>query len=484
MIAFGVCVSSRERFESSALAGIIASSASDDALLTATETGLAEGYNEILDAAVQMDGLEAVVLLAEDVEIVDPQFAEKLRASLVRGVDVLGVVGASGGNGLGWWTWTKRYGGVRTLHGPVMYQPGPADVDVIDGLCMILSPQVVAALRFDVTNYPKASGLDLDFCFQARERGLRVAVDDLALLQHGAASTERGPESVAADAAFQAKWARAIATRVEEDVAHQAPPSSAGLGATSDRFGATAAGTKSGGSAPANYYGFDRPELVALVPKTARRVLDVGCEAGAVGAAVKRRLPLCQVSGVEIVESAVERAAERLDFAARADLNEPIDLPFPAGYFDVMICGDVLEHLLDPEESLRRLLPYLATDGVLISSIPNIKHWSVMIPALAQDRWEYTDAGLLDRTHVQLFTLHEAKVMLENVGLGQLAHLGANVIPLEPVERLDPLVAAAVAYGADAASVREALSCYQYLIVSRRPKGRQFLTANSAAGLL
>ncbi len=74
--------------------------------------------------------------------------------------------------------------------------------------------------------------------------------------------------------------------------------------------------------------------------------------------------------------------------------------------------------------------------------------------------------------------------MLENVGLGQLAHLGANVIPLEPVERVDPLVAAAVAYGADAASVREALSCYQYLIVSRRPKGRQFLTANSAAGLL
>ena len=218
-----------------------------------------------------------------------------------------------------------------------------------------------------------------------------------------------------------------------------------------------------------DYYGFERPELVRLVPATARRVLDVGCAGGALGAAVKRAIPGVEVTGIEYVAEVVEVAATRLDHAHQIDLNTEFDLPYAPGYFDAIICGDVLEHLLDPTESLRRLLPYLAPDGVVVASIPNVKHWSVVLPLLVQDAWEYTDEGLLDRTHVHLFTLRESVRMLEAVGLDELVSTDANWIHMKNPKDLEPLVAAASLYGAKAEDTRQLLNAYQYLLVARRP---------------
>lgn len=475
MIAYGVCVRSQARFELFGLPGIVDHCGEDDALLTATETGRAAGYNEILDGAAALEGVQAVVLLDEDVEIADPAFREKALRALAGGSDIVGVVGGTGGDSLDWWSWEKRYGGLLTKHGMVLFQSAPESVDAVDGTCMVLSPRAVEALRFDAKNFPGEHGFDIDLCFQALEKGLRVEVANLTVYRHGEGTDDRELGLDAAAAAFQAKWAGILGAGLlgSSSVAEcgRSPVSASTQSGAQGGFDRIA-GTKFEKEAPSSYYGFERPELVALVPEGARRVLDVGCAAGALGAAVKRRLPQCEVSGIEYVQSVVERAATRLDHAFRADLNAPIELAFPSGYFDAMIFGDVLEHLLDPEQSLRGLLPYLAPEGVVIASIPNVKHWSVMVPALAQDRWEYTDAGLLDKTHVHLFTLHEAMRMFDALGLGELQHIGANVIPMEPPEHVEPLVNAAVSYGADANSVRQLLNSYQYLLVVRRTRSR------------
>jgi methionine biosynthesis protein MetW len=212
------------------------------------------------------------------------------------------------------------------------------------------------------------------------------------------------------------------------------------------------------------YFEFDRPELRKLVPSGARRVLDVGCGAGALGAALREERGI-EVMGLELSPDAAARARERLDAVVEADLDRLEDLPFERAGFDAMVFGDILEHLHDPHRLLRTLRPWLADDGALVCSIPNVAHWSVVIPLLTQDRWPYADAGLLDRTHVHFFTLTEADLMLRDCGFAVESAATTN-LPQPPPPALDHLTRFLAALGADEQTHRR-LTAYQYLLVAR-----------------
>lgn len=218
-----------------------------------------------------------------------------------------------------------------------------------------------------------------------------------------------------------------------------------------------------------SYYSHTRTELLEHIPRSARRLLDVGCGEGKTAAAARLMYPGLEVSGLEFAEEVIPIAAMKLDRIIRADLNSVTELPVAPGYFDVMIFADVLEHLLDPERTLLNLLPYLATDGLIIVSVPNVKHWSVLAPLLASDRFEYTDAGLLDRTHVHFFTLHEAHSMLLRVGLTEL--VAASRVEMLPThaDLVSPLISAAEAYGVDKSEAEQLFNAYQYIFAVRRP---------------
>lgn len=214
------------------------------------------------------------------------------------------------------------------------------------------------------------------------------------------------------------------------------------------------------------YFLWQRPELRIRVPQSARRVLDVGCGAGGLGAALKAERPGLHVAGIEGFPDAAAEARGVLDEVLELDLDALDGLPHPVGHFDAMIFGDVLEHLRDPERLLRVLVPHLAPDGVLVCSIPNVKHWSVVVPLLVNDRWTYEDAGLLDRTHVHFFTLDEIGLMLERLGL-EAEEIGVNDhAPLPP--GLEPLIDAAVRLGAEREETAARLGAYQYLLTVRR----------------
>jgi methionine biosynthesis protein MetW len=213
------------------------------------------------------------------------------------------------------------------------------------------------------------------------------------------------------------------------------------------------------------YFEFDRPELRELVPSRARRVLDVGCGAGALGGALREERGI-EVMGLELSSDAAARARQRLDAVVEADLDELEELPFERGGFDAMVFGDVLEHLRDPHRLLRALRPWLADDGVLVCSIPNVGHWSVVLPLLTQDRWPYADAGLLDRTHVHFFTLAEAELMLRDCGFA--IESAATTNPAQsPPPAVDHLARFLAALGTDADLARRRLTAYQYLLVAR-----------------
>ncbi|UUY04779.1 class I SAM-dependent methyltransferase [Svornostia abyssi] len=187
---------------------------------------------------------------------------------------------------------------------------------------------------------------------------------------------------------------------------------------------------------------------------------------GALGAALKAERPGLEVFGLEGFPEAAERARERLDGVFCLDLDALDALPDDLGTFDAIIFGDVLEHLRDPARLLRTLRGALTEDGVIVCSIPNVKHWTVVMPLLVHDRWEYQDAGLLDRTHVHFFTLEEIDLMLRECGFAP-QHVGVNDHSPLPAE-LMPLVDLVAAFGADRDEAAARLGAYQYLVVAGR----------------
>ncbi|MES2789462.1 MAG: glycosyltransferase [Planctomycetota bacterium] len=152
------------------------------------------------------------------------------------------------------------------------------------------------------------------------------------------------------------------------------------------------------------YFEWERPDVLALIPTTARHVLDLGCGGGRLGGSLKAR-QTCTVWGVERDAAAAARAQTRLDQVLQADLSDP-DLSFPAQTFDAIVCADVLEHLRQPDALLVRCREWLRSDGVLVLSLPNVQHHSVLT-SLLDGNFTYEPAGLLDEDHVRCFTRRE-----------------------------------------------------------------------------
>ncbi len=150
-----------------------------------------------------------------------------------------------------------------------------------------------------------------------------------------------------------------------------------------------------------SYYGFARPELLAMIPESAARVLDVGCGVGRLGLSIKARQQ-AEVVGIELDETAAEAARTRLDEVVAADVEALPETQFDA-QFDCIVCGDVLEHLQNPLAFLQKARHWLALGGHLVASIPNVRHHSV-VSSLLDGNWTYEPAGLLDETHLRFFT--------------------------------------------------------------------------------
>jgi len=174
---------------------------------------------------------------------------------------------------------------------------------------------------------------------------------------------------------------------------------------------------------PGGYYRNPREEVAALVPQSARSVLDVGCAAGEMGRLLKET-GFQRVVGIELDAESAARARQVLDEVVEGDV-ERIELPFERGCFDCIVFADVLEHLIEPQEVLRRFRDYLAPEGVVIASIPNVRFAGV-IHNLVEGSWRYTDQGILDKSHLRFFTFNEIEKMFGAAGYEIVGH-AANV---------------------------------------------------------
>lgn len=170
-----------------------------------------------------------------------------------------------------------------------------------------------------------------------------------------------------------------------------------------------------------SYYRNQRKSLSVHIPDGNHRILDVGCGSGYFGAYLKESGKANQVFGIELMEEAATEAATLLDGVICADLDvfelSNLTDEWDEISFDFIVCADVLEHVKNPWATLNSLAKYLKPGGKLIISIPNVRHWSVVFPLLFRGRWDYQDAGIMDRTHLRFFTKSTASELIKKTGL-------------------------------------------------------------------
>ena len=226
-------------------------------------------------------------------------------------------------------------------------------------------------------------------------------------------------------------------------------------------------------SADREYHDRVNPDLLKLLPRDARLIVESGCGTGALGAEYARLNPASTYIGIERDEAAGRRARPRLAQVEIADVEE-VDLAaigIERGTVDCLVYGDVLEHLLDPWQLVARHAEWLSPNGIVVACIPNVQHWTVLLNLLAGE-WRYASEGLLDRTHLRWFTRESIVELFHSAGLTVTA-VERRVIPDNRfelfVEAMEPALAS---LHIDRALFTQDASTLQYVVTARIDPGR------------
>ena len=170
-----------------------------------------------------------------------------------------------------------------------------------------------------------------------------------------------------------------------------------------------------------------REDLAQKVPSRTESVLDVGCSRGATAKAL-RASGVRRIVGIEPDAEDAKAAALVYDRVLPIPL-EAVREEFP-GEFDAVLFGDVLEHLVDPSAALTRVRPWLSPTGVVIASVPNLGHWSV-VTDLLHGRFDYVPYSILSGTHLRFFTRRTVSNLFASCGY-RLDTVDTVVLPASP----------------------------------------------------
>jgi hypothetical protein len=204
MIAFGCPITDHALYEACAEPGIRRVAEPDSEILALGSAGLGDAsifrnYNLLIEEAAKLDGLEALVLVHQDAEIVDDEFMTKVRRALQHSeIGILGCAGAIGVRNIAWWDGSvtlasfshryTEYGGGEILGSTFDWEQAPpeartGEVDVIDGFMMVLTPWFIENIRFD-ESLGQLHGYDFDVCQQVRAAGRKVWAEHIRVIHH------------------------------------------------------------------------------------------------------------------------------------------------------------------------------------------------------------------------------------------------------------------------------------------------------------
>lgn len=172
------------------------------------------------------------------------------------------------------------------------------------------------------------------------------------------------------------------------------------------------------------YFEGAREDFVSELPGNPdARILEIGCSNGNTGALALSMNKCGSYIGVELHETAALKAKKKISQVIIGDI-EKMELPFEDNSFDVLIMSEVLEHLVDPWNVLRKLHRYMKPGAIILASSPNVSHYRIIL-MLLRGEWNLTDDGIMDRTHLRWFTPSSFAEMFESTGY--------KVLKLEPL---------------------------------------------------
>lgn len=201
------------------------------------------------------------------------------------------------------------------------------------------------------------------------------------------------------------------------------------------------------------YFQGTRNDVVALLPTGPNKVLELGCGVGRTLLNARERGKASEIVGIDIISATTEQ--EKLDNYIQADIDN-LELPYPAGYFDTIICADVLEHLVDPWKAISELLPFLRSGGTIVASLPNARDYLLFIAVFIKGDFRYNNEGLFDRGHLRFFCRKNMRFLFEQNGLQDVCFF-FNLAKLRKLINV-------VTFG-----ILEELLVKQYLITARKP---------------
>jgi len=153
-----------------------------------------------------------------------------------------------------------------------------------------------------------------------------------------------------------------------------------------------------------SYFNIPRIDLIGLIPKKENnKVLEIGAGSGDTLIELKKTKIASEVVGIELMQLPDSNQNHPdIDKFIFGNI-ENIELDLPENYFDVIICGDVLEHLIDPWNTLHKLHKFLKSDGIIIISLPNFREFQTLYKIFIKADFHYTEEGILDKTHLRFF---------------------------------------------------------------------------------
>ena len=189
-----------------------------------------------------------------------------------------------------------------------------------------------------------------------------------------------------------------------------------------------------------SYFEANRVIMSGFIPASYSNVLEIGCASGG----FSKYLTLAQeIWGVEPDEVAASCASNKLTkvLCGRYDQIENL---LPDQYFDLVVCNDVIEHMIDHEAFFLAIRKKIKPGSYLVGSLPNIRHVTALFKLLILKDWPYGEAGILDRTHLRFFTQKsisrfflEQKVSVEKFeGIGSVIRYGLSR-PDKPLSSLN-----------------------------------------------
>lgn len=332
-----------------------------------------------------------------------------------------------------------------------IYKKYPADIspakelrecEAVTGACLLIRREIFEQVGGFDERYKNGSE-DIDLCLKVRTKGYRIFFCPQSVLIHFEKTSlkKRGN--------FYKKWTEKKNNRIFFKK----------WGAKIDQFRLL----EYKNVKPFHYYVEERRDLINLIPKDSKNILDVGCGQGFLGKALKKAKKHITIWGIEIDPENSKIAAKNLDYCYVGDVEEINLRNFNLPIFDCLIFADILEHLKDPWKVLKKFRDYLDPRGRVICSIPNIRHYKV-IKDLLRNRWFYREEGIMDEDHLRFFSMGTIKRMFIMCGY-QIETIKRNKKASSLMTFLNALLFGAL----------DDFLTYQYLIVAKKHDWFEFI---------